>query len=368
LNVAPWLKTAAGTVEGEALRWRDEADRAESLAELGALARQAAEALSKSRSRFVGRALGRGLSVGRGAHLGPNRPDEALAQRCLALTTADFSFLYDRTRKLLSIGFRVTDHRMDESFYDLLASEARLASYVAIAAGQISFEHWFALGRHLTTVRGAPVLLSWSGSMFEYVMPLLVMPGYRGTLLDETCNGAVARQIEYGRQHGVPWGISESCHSATDIEGTYQYRAFGVPGLGLQRGLGDDLVISPYASTLALLVDPQRACANLQRMAAEHYLGSLRVLRSDRLHGPANRERTAGDGRSDVHGPPSGDEPPRAGPGRAGRTDAAPVPGQPGLSRGRPAASGAPPEANGAHALSGAKGADLTAVPRSGVG
>ncbi len=144
---------------------------------------------------------------------------------------------------------------------------------MAIASGQIPFDHWFALGRRLTMARGRQVLLSWSGSMFEYLMPLLVMPDFRGTLLDQTCHAAVARQIEYGRQRGVPWGISESCYNVTDAEGTYQYRAFGVPGLGLQRGLGDDLVVSPYASVLALLVDPQRACANLRRLAGESCLG-----------------------------------------------------------------------------------------------
>ena len=133
-----------------------------------------------------------------------------------------------------------SDRRLDTSSYDLLASEARLASYVAIASGQLPFDHWFALGRRLTTAHGRQVLLSWSGSMFEYLMPRLVMPDFAGTLLDQTCIGAVARQIEYGRQRRVPWGISESCYNAKDVEGTYQYRAFGVPGLGLQRGLGDD--------------------------------------------------------------------------------------------------------------------------------
>jgi len=155
----------------------------------------------------------------------------------------------------------------------LLASESRLASYVAIASGQVPFDHWFALGRRLTMARGRQVLLSWSGSMFEYLMPLLIMPTFRGTLLDQTCQTAVARQIEYGRQSGVPWGISESGYNVTDVEGTYQYRAFGVPGLGLQRGLSDDLVISPYASVVALLVKPNSASANLRRMVEKSYLG-----------------------------------------------------------------------------------------------
>jgi cellobiose phosphorylase len=201
------------------------------------------------------------------------RQIDALATRCALLTDAEFEFLYEPRRKLLAIGYWVAERRLDNSFYDLLASEARLASYLAIAAGALPFDHWFALGRRLTTANGRQVLLSWSGSMFEYLMPLLVMPGFEGTLLDQTCAGAVARQIEYGRQRGVPWGISESCYGLADAEGTWQYRAFGVPGLGLQRGLGDDVVVAPYASTLALLVDPPRACANLRRLEGDRYLG-----------------------------------------------------------------------------------------------
>jgi cellobiose phosphorylase len=197
----------------------------------------------------------------------------ALSERCVGLATADFSFLYDPDRMLFSIGFWVNERRLDASQYDLLASESRLASFVAIADGQVPFDHWFALGRRLTTALGRPVLLSWSGSMFEYLMPLLVMPGYRGTLLDVSCEAAVSRQIDYGRRRGVAWGISESCYDLVDAEGTYQYRAFGVPGLGLQRGLADDLVVAPYATVLALLVDPAPACANLQRLATEDCLG-----------------------------------------------------------------------------------------------
>ena len=153
------------------------------------------------------------------------------------------------------------------SFYDLLASEARLASYVAIAEGQLPQEHWFALGRLLTGVDGEPTLLSWSGSMFEYLMPLLVMPTFDDTLLDQTYKGAVARQIAYGDSRKVPWGMSESGYNATDAQLNYQYRAFGVPGLGFKRGLADDLVVAPYASAMALMVEPDAACANLRRLA-----------------------------------------------------------------------------------------------------
>ncbi|MDX1988080.1 MAG: glucoamylase family protein [Candidatus Obscuribacter sp.] len=180
----------------------------------------------------------------------------------------EYEFLYDKGRCLLSIGFNADEPRLDASFYDLLASEARLCNFVAIAQGQLPQESWFTLGRLLTSASGEPVLFSWSGSMFEYLMPLLVMPSYENTLLDQTCRTAVARQIEYGKQRGVPWGISESGYFAFDVHLNYQYRAFGVPGLGLKRGLSQDLVIAPYASALALMVEPEAACLNLQALAA----------------------------------------------------------------------------------------------------
>jgi len=198
----------------------------------------------------------------------------ALALRCRELADLDYEFLYDRQRQLFAIGYSVSDHRLDASYYDLLASEARLASFIAIAQGKLPQEHWFSLGRLLTTSRGKPALLSWSGSMFEYLMPLLIMPSYEHTLLDDTCRAVVARQIAYGRERGVPWGVSESGYDKTDAQLNYQYRAFGVPGLGFQRGLADDLVIAPYASALALVVDPEAACANLARLAGDGHLGA----------------------------------------------------------------------------------------------
>jgi cyclic beta-1,2-glucan synthetase len=192
-----------------------------------------------------------------------------LAVRCRELADIDCAFLYDKDRHLLSIGYNVADHRLDSGFYDLLASEARLASFVAIAQEKLPAEHWFSLGRSLTNTGGGAALLSWSGSMFEYLMPLLVMPTYEHTLLDETYHAVVARQIEYGRERGVPWGISESGYTKTDAQGNYQYQAFGVPGLGFKRGLANDLVVTPYASAMALMVDPEPACANLRRLARE---------------------------------------------------------------------------------------------------
>ncbi len=271
--MAPWLTVGVEPRDDGALRLLEEVDRAPSLRELGSLAQQAAERLAASPAADCDGRLAAAYRRGSEEISARLRRVDALAGRCLGLTDAEFSFLYDLKRKLLAIGYQATDRRLDHSFYDLLASEARLASYGAIASGQLPFDHWFALGRRLTTAHGQPVLLSWSGSMFEYLMPMLVMPGFAGTLLDHTCRAAVARQADYGRRRGVPWGISESCYNLTDAEGTYQYRAFGVPGLGLQRGLGDDVVISPYASLLALLVDPRRACENLKRLAGDGCLG-----------------------------------------------------------------------------------------------
>ncbi|PYT20618.1 MAG: cyclic beta 1-2 glucan synthetase, partial [Acidobacteria bacterium] len=198
---------------------------------------------------------------------------ESLAVECGDLATVEYGFLFDKARNLLAIGYNATERRRDASYYDLLASEARLCSFVAIAQGQLPQENWFALGRLLTTAGGEPILLSWSGSMFEYLMPLLVMPTYENTLLDQTCKAAVERQIAYGNKHGVPWGISESGYNTIDAHLNYQYRAFGVPGLGLKRGLAEDLVITPYASALALMVAPEEACVNLQRLAAAGFEG-----------------------------------------------------------------------------------------------
>ncbi len=201
---------------------------------------------------------------------------EHLAGQCDELAAGmDFEFLFNRSRDLFCTGYNVTDRRYDAGFYDLLASEARLCSYVAIALGQVPQDHWFSLGRLLVASQSKPVLVSWSGSMFEFLMPMLVMPNYDNTLLDHTCRSAVQQQIDYGRARDVPWGISESGYNRTDVHLNYQYRAFGVPGLGLKRGLSEDLVIAPYASVMALMVSPMEACENLQRMAEEGRMGAF---------------------------------------------------------------------------------------------
>ncbi len=195
-----------------------------------------------------------------------------LAATCLDLAAADYRFLYEPKRHLFAIGYNVGEGQRDSGYYDLLASEVRLCVFVAVALGQAPQEAWFALGRLLTAHDGPPTLLSWSGSMFEYLMPQLVMPSYPGSLLAETCRGAVMRQIAHGHALGVPWGISESGYNLTDAAQNYQYRAFGVPGLGLQRGLAQELVIAPYASALALTVVPRAAADNLRRMADKGWL------------------------------------------------------------------------------------------------
>lgn len=198
---------------------------------------------------------------------------ESLAQRAEDFADMDFAILYDEHRHLLRIGLNARDHAPDPSYYDLLASEARLASYLAIAAGQLPHDHWFSLSRTLTITEGHTALVSWSGSMFEYLMPNLVMPSSERTLLDTTNTAAVRRHIQYGRQRGVPWGASESSYAALDVGGHYQYQAFGVPGLGLKRGLHDDLVVAPYASAMAAMIVPVEAAENLIRLSEQGALG-----------------------------------------------------------------------------------------------
>jgi len=179
----------------------------------------------------------------------------------------DFTFLFDHTSKLFSIGYRVTDGSLDPSCYDLLASEARLTSFIAIAKGDVPSSHWFRLNRALTPVGRGSALISWSGSMFEYLMPALVMRSPAGSLLSQTYELVVRRHIAYGAERRVPWGISESAYNARDLKFTYQYSSFGVPGLGLKRGLSEDVVVAPYAAALAAMIDPTAATQNLRRLA-----------------------------------------------------------------------------------------------------
>lgn len=214
----------------------------------------------------------------------------SLAQQARALALGmDFAFLLDPERKLLSIGYAAVDNALDDNCYDLLASEARLASLFAIAKGDAPTRHWFRLGRTAIPVGRGSALVSWSGSMFEYLMPSLVMRAPAGSLLEQTNWLIVQHQVAYGRLRGVPWGISESAYNARDLEFTYQYSNFGVPGLGLKRGLADDLVVAPYATGLATMVDAglaQRNFAHLQRLGALGRHGFYEALDFTRVRLP----------------------------------------------------------------------------------
>jgi cellobiose phosphorylase len=186
----------------------------------------------------------------------------------------DFSLVYDSDRELFSIGYNVDRAHQDNSYYDLLASEARLASFIAIAKGEVPPEHWFRLSRRLTSIERNEILLSWGGTMFEYLMPLLFMSQFENTLLSNTYKNVVLWQRNYGSLRNKPWGFSESGYNVRNMELHYQYRAFGVPGLGLRRGLAEDYVVAPYAGMLALMVDPKHALNNLQKLREEGAYGS----------------------------------------------------------------------------------------------
>jgi cyclic beta-1,2-glucan synthetase len=193
---------------------------------------------------------------------------ETIANTALDLANQmEFGFLLDGQRKLLSIGYRCSDGTLDPSCYDLLASEARIASFIAIAKGDIPARHWFRLGRTVTPIGAGAALVSWSGSMFEYLMPDLVLRAPNGSLLAQTSRLVVKRQVQYGRELKLPWGVSESAYNARDLELTYQYSNFGVPGLGLKRGLSENKVIAPYATGLAAMIDGEAALANYEVLA-----------------------------------------------------------------------------------------------------
>ena len=185
-----------------------------------------------------------------------------------------FIGLYDERKQLFSIGFNVTDQKLTNSYYDLLASESRQTSYIAIARGEIQPKHWFMLGRSLTVVDRYKGLVSWSGTMFEYLMPLLIMRSYRNTLLDETYSFVIKSQMKYGKKLNMPWGSSESAFNSLDMHLDYQYKAIGIPWLGLKRGLIEDAVSTPYASFLAMMVAPFEAVENLKYLKEEGMEGA----------------------------------------------------------------------------------------------
>jgi cyclic beta-1,2-glucan synthetase len=183
-----------------------------------------------------------------------------------------FAGLTDKRRNLLSIGFDVTANELAKSCYDLLASEARIATFVAVVKGEAPQETWFRLGRQHTACEGETVPISWTGTMFEYVMPVIWMKSQPNTLLDKAVRGAVRVHQRYGHSRGVPWGISEAAFAKRDPDGNYQYAAFGVPGLALNVARAASLVVSPYSTCLALQIDPMSATHNLRDMAKRGWL------------------------------------------------------------------------------------------------
>ena len=237
----------------------------------------------------------------------------------------EFGFLLDPDRKLLSIGYLVPEGARDPSCYDLLASEARLASFMAIAKGDVPARHWFRLGRAVAPIAHGAALISWSGSMFEYLMPSLVMRAPAGSLIEQTSRLIVRRQIDYAATLGMPWGISESAYNARDLEFTYQYSNFGVPGLGLKRGLGENTVVAPYATALAAMVDPLAAARNFARLETSARAAAMAFTRLSTTHRSACRRAELRD-RAGLHGAPSGYDDRRHRRCAAGWRDAGAVP------------------------------------------
>ena len=262
-----WISFAAGGASADAPTLGDLSDHCQSLIEK--LSRQKAELAAGRAGDDVNKnslisALEHSAAAADALVLRIERLDQLAAKM---FDDMQFGFLLDPARQLLSIGYQFAEGTLDPSCYDLLASEARLASFIAIAKGDIAPKHWFKLGRAVTPIDRGSALISWSGSMFEYLMPELVMRDPDGSLLHQTARLVVSRQIEYGAQLGVPWGISESAYNLRDLELTYQYSNFGVPGLGLKRGLSENIVIAPYATALASMVDPVAAVRNFTGLA-----------------------------------------------------------------------------------------------------
>ena len=264
------IPSASRQLLAEVERWeRDLRERGELSPDLEASARRLTEALRRSETHAQ-------TLVDELLDLAARAEEEVRGM--------DFRLLYDRERKLFHIGYNATQDQLDGHYYDLLASEARLASYLAIVKGDVPESHWATLGRPMTQVSGAPLLLSWGGTMFEYLMPSLLMRSREGTLLAQTCELAVEAHIAYGKETGAPWGISESAYARLDAHQTYQYQAFGVPGLGFKRGLEDDLVVAPYASMLAVSVRPRAVLDNLKRLEEMGMMGTYGLFEAVDMH------------------------------------------------------------------------------------
>lgn len=202
------------------------------------------------------------------------------------LENVDFKFLYNPGRRLFHIGYHVSSQTLDAGCYDLMASESALTSFLAIARGEAPVKHWYKLGRPLTMVKGIPTFVSWSGTMFEYLMPRLLLQDYEGSVFEETSKAAVLQQIRYARHKGIPWGISESQYFRFDLDSNYQYRAFGVTGLRLQPSLRDSLVVSPYSTMLALEYAEEEALYNLTRLKEMGVYGNYGFYEAVDFNGP----------------------------------------------------------------------------------
>lgn len=279
---APWLALDQISPECEGLMTElaGQLERPESDQdfEQALLTIQEAEGERPDQARWL-QSLTNAIEVGRKNHGRLVRHVQELVARTEKyVEQMEFASYYDRDRRLFHIGYNVSADRMDPHYYDLLASEARLASYLAIAHQDVPMEHWFHLGRPVMRCDNGLALISWNGSMFEYLMPRLLMLSGPQTLLSESEKVAVEMQRKHGRQEGIPWGVSESAYAARDPEHRYQYQAFGVPGLGLRRGLAKDVVIAPYASALALQVLPSEAAENLKTLVKRGYFGLYGML------------------------------------------------------------------------------------------
>ena len=201
------------------------------------------------------------------------RIDELIKRIDDIINNTDFSCLYDYKKRIFSIGFNVEENKLTDSYYDLLASEARQASLIAIAKKDVPVKHWNSLSRTLTTLNKYKGLISWSGTAFEYLMPNINIRTYKGSLLDESCRFMLMSQKEYAKKLGIPWGISEAAFSLRDLNNNYQYKAFGIPWLGLKRGLEDDMVVSSYAIFLSLMYEPKEAIENLKVLEKQEMCG-----------------------------------------------------------------------------------------------
>ena len=216
-----------------------------------------------------------------------NLTDDIVERLDVLYTEMDFSPLYDPQKKLFSIGFNIDLDQQSNSFYDLLASEARQASYISIAKGDVPSSHWNSLGRSLVDINHRTGLLSWTGTMFEYLMPSLIMPSYKHTMLDKTLHFAVKTQIDYGTQEKIPWGLSESQYYSFDNANMYQYRAIGVPALAISTKVEDEKVVSPYSTLLALSFSPKSALENIKRLKHDGLSGVYGLYEAvDYDHGP----------------------------------------------------------------------------------